>query len=272
MNVLISTKPFIVCLEAVLVGVTVPLQRCPSLRRFPLGTSTKRAYFLKEYMTVFLKTPFRPCLLGCGRFLSTVNSHDSCLQCLCIQHAEVAIVDGLCVRSEHVTMAALRSCLSLLTGMGAAASFTTCPGFSATSRGPSASDLGDLRVTVRAFPQGQSPRTSNFSRSSCSVQLTSDSAVPSHGVPSVSFGTSIEDLMSSEVEDLAGLPHTGVAAPAESDPELTAMHSRAAASIGTPPSPEPLRRDNWFLGTGRGSRPRPAFVPAQEEHQAKALK
>ncbi len=138
---------------------------------------------------------------------SSVNSHDSCLQCLCIQRAEVAIVDGLCVRSEHVTMAALRSCLSLLTGMGAAASFTTCPGFSATSRGPSASALGDLRVTVRAFPPGQSLRTSNFSRSSCSVQLPSDSAVPSHGVPSVSFGTSIEDLMSSEDEDLAGLPH-----------------------------------------------------------------
>ncbi len=82
--------------------------------------------------------------------------------------------------------------------------------------------------------------------------------------------------MSSEDEDLAGLPHPGVAAPAESDPELTAMHSRAAASIGLEacisPSPEPLRRDNWFLGTGRGSRPRPAFVPAQEEHQAKALK
>ncbi len=86
----------------------------------PLGTFTKRADFLKEQKSrsvrVFLKTPFRPCPLGCGRFLSSVDSHDRCLQCLGIQRAEAAFVDGLCVRSERVTMAALRSCLSLLTG------------------------------------------------------------------------------------------------------------------------------------------------------------
>ncbi len=40
-----------------------------------------------------------------------------------------------------------------------------------TSREPSASALGDLRVTVRAFPPGQSPRTFHSSRSSCSVRL-----------------------------------------------------------------------------------------------------
>ncbi len=117
MNVLISTKPFIICLEAVLVGVTVRTA-------IPLGTSTKRADFLKEQKSrsvrVFLKTPFRPCPLGCGRFLSSVDSHDRCLQCLGIQRAEAAFVDGLCVRSERVTMAALRSRLSLLTGMGGA--------------------------------------------------------------------------------------------------------------------------------------------------------
>ncbi len=120
-----------------------------------LGTLTKRADFLKEQKSrsvrVFLKTPFRPCPLGCGRFLSSVDSHDRCLQCLGIQRAEAAFVDGLCVRSEHITMAALRSRLSLLTGMGGAPSVTTRTGFSAMSREPSASALGDLRVTVRAF-------------------------------------------------------------------------------------------------------------------------
>lgn len=172
-------------------------------------------------------------------------------------------------------MAALRSRLSLLTGMGGAPSVTTRAGFSAPSREPLASTLGDPRVTVRAFPPGQSPRTSHSSRSSCSVRLPGDSAVPSHGVPSVSFGAPIEDQMSiaasgdgqssSEDEDSAGLPPSGVAAAAESDPELTAVLSRAAVSVGleacTPPSPEPSQRDDWFLGTGCGSRPRPAPVP-----------
>ncbi len=163
-------------------------------------------------------------------------------RCLGIQHAEAAFVDGLCVRSQRITMAALRSRLSLLTGMGGAPSVITRAGFSATSREPSASALGDLRVTVRAFPPGQSPRTFHSSRSSCSVQLPGDSAVPSHGLPSVSFGAPIEDQMliaasgdgqsSSEDEDLVGLPPTGVAAAAESDPELMAVLSRGAVRSG----------------------------------------
>ncbi len=139
-------------------------------------------------------------------------------------------------------MAALRSRLSLLTGMGGAPSVTTHAGFSAMSREPSASALGDLRVTVRAFPPGQSPRTFHSSCSSCSVRLPGDSAVPSHGVPSVSFGALIEDQMSiaasgdgqssSEDEDSAWLPPSGVAAAAESDPELTAVLSWATARSG----------------------------------------
>ncbi len=60
MNVLISTKPFI-CLEAVLVGVTVRTAVSLSAA-IPLGTSTKRADFLKKAKSrpvhVFLKTLF----------------------------------------------------------------------------------------------------------------------------------------------------------------------------------------------------------------------
>ncbi len=102
--------------------------------------------------------PFWPCPLGCGRFLSSVDSHDRCLQCLGIQHAEAVFVDGLCVRFERVTMAALRSRLSLLTGMGGAPSISTRAGFSATSREPSASSLGDLMVTERAFSRASPHR------------------------------------------------------------------------------------------------------------------
>ncbi len=43
------------------------------------------------------------------------------------------------------------------------------------------------------------------------------------------------------------------------------MLARAAVSIGLevnrPPSPEPSRLDDWFLGAGRDSQPRPAPVP-----------
>ncbi len=43
------------------------------------------------------------------------------------------------------------------------------------------------------------------------------------------------------------------------------MLARAVVSIGLevnrPPSPEPSRLDDWFLGAGRGSQPRPAPVP-----------
>ncbi len=69
---------------------------------------------------------------------------------------------------------------------------------------------------------------------------------------------------------------SGVAAAAESDPELTAVLSRAAARSGleasTPPSPEPSRRDDWLLGTGRGSRPRSALVPFFPEVHEELMK
>ncbi len=62
-----------------------------------------------------------------------------------------------------------------------------------------------------------------------------------------------------------GLPPSGVVATAAPDPEMTAMLARAAVSIGLevnrPPSPEPSRLNDWFLGAGRSSQPRPALVP-----------
>lgn len=61
------------------------------------------------YCCVILKTPFPH---GCSRFLSSVDRHDGCLQCLGIQQAEAAFVNGLCIYWWHVTMAALRLRLS----------------------------------------------------------------------------------------------------------------------------------------------------------------
>ncbi len=94
MNVLISTKPFIICLEAVLVGVTVRTAVSLSAA-IPLGTSTKRADFLKEQKSrsvhVFLKTPFPavsswlrsfPILRRQPRSLSSVSGHPARWSCV----------------------------------------------------------------------------------------------------------------------------------------------------------------------------------------------
>ncbi len=72
--------------------------------------------------------------------------------------------------------------------MGEAPSVTT-PALASllTSREPSASALGDLRATVRCFPRvsPHGPFTPPAAAVLCGSPV--DSAVPSHGVPSVSF-------------------------------------------------------------------------------------
>ncbi len=147
---------------------------------------------------------------------------------------------------------------------GLAPSAATRADLSGSSRGSPADALGDLRVTVRASPPGTPPRTSYSSRSEHPVRFPGDFAGLSHGAPSISFGAPSVDRMSiaasgdgftsSEDEGAVGLPPSGVVATAAPDPELTAMLARAAVSIGLevnrPPSPEPLRLDDWFLGAG----------------------
>ncbi len=217
--------------------------------------------------------PFRPCPSGCGRFLSADDRHDRCLQCLGRRHAEAAFVDDSCVCCGRMSMISLRSRLSFMKGL--APSAATRADLSGSSRGSPADALGDLRVTVRASPPGTPPRTSYSSRSEHPVRFPGDFAGLSHGAPSISFGAPSVDRMSiaasgdgftsSEDEGAVGLPPSGVVATAAPDPELTAMLARAAVSIGLevnrPPSPEPSRLDDWFLGAGRGSQPRPAPVP-----------
>ncbi len=207
--------------------------------------------------------PLRPFTSGCGHFLSADDGHDHCLQCLGFQHAEDAFVDDSCACCGRMSMISLRSHLSFLKGL------------SGSSRGLPAGALGDLRVTVRASPPGTSPRTSYSSRSEHPVRFPDYFAGPSHGAPSISFGAPSVDRMlitasgggftSSEDEGAVGLPPSGVIATATPDPELTAMLARAAVSIGLevnrPPSPEPSRLDDWFLGAERGSQPRSAPVP-----------
>ncbi len=152
---------------------------------------------LKEQITddrVFFKMPFRPCPFDCGRFLSTDDGHDRCLQCLGFQHAEDAFVDDSCTCCGRMIITSLRSRLSFLKGL--APSAATRAEFSGSSREPLTGTLGDLRVTVRASPPGMSLRTSYSSRSERPVQFPGDFGGLSHGAPSISFGAPPEDSMS----------------------------------------------------------------------------
>ncbi len=87
----------------------------------------------------------------------------------------------------------------------------------------------------------------------------------------MSIAASGDELGSGE-DDSAALPPSGRVALPESDPELTAMLSRATESIGLhyrpPPSPERSRLDDWFLGAQAKSRqppPVPFFPEVHEE-------
>ncbi len=85
-----------------------------------------------------------------------------------------------------------------------------------------------------------------------------------------------DGLTSSEDEGAVGLPPSGVVATAAPDPELMAMLARAAVSIGLevnrPPSLEPSRLNDWFLGAGRGSQPCSTLVPFFPEVHEELMK
>ncbi len=149
-------------------------------------------------------------------------------------------------------------------------------------RTTSAQGQGDLRITVRASPSSTSPRASHSSSTSHRLGFPDEYAGSSDRAgPSISFGAPADDGISitasgdelgSGEDDSAALPPSGRVALPESDPELTAMLSRAAESIGLhyrpPPSPERSRLDDWFLGAQAERRqppPVPFFPEVHEE-------
>lgn len=132
-----------------------------------------------------------------------------------------------------------------------------------------------------ASPTSEPPRATPPSHTPQPVEFPDEFAGPSQA-PDISFGAREEDRMSiaasqgglesSGDEGSAALPPSGVPALSESDPELTAVLSRAAESIGLewnpPPCPERSRLDDWFLGAARADRQHPPLVPFfPEVHQ-----
>ncbi len=135
---------------------------------------------------------------------------------------------------------------------------------------------------MRASPSSTSPRASHSSSTSHRLGFPDEYAGSSDRAgPSISFGAPADDGISitasgdelgSGEDDSAALPPSGRVALPESDPELTAMLSRAAESIGLhyrrPPSPERSRLDDWFLGAQAERRqppPVPFFPEVHEE-------
>ncbi|XP_056099413.1 interferon-induced very large GTPase 1-like [Rhinichthys klamathensis goyatoka] len=108
---------------------------------------------------------------------------------------------------------------------------------SSTRGGSSAGGQGDLRVTVWSNPTMR-PRTTPPSAVLQPASAAVTQAGPSSEAPRVSFGAPEDDTMSiaasqgglesSGSEDAAALPPSGVPALPVSDPEMTAMLSRAA--------------------------------------------
>ncbi len=250
-SVLISTS--LSSLYLFLVGVTVKSAESFSAA-IPLGTSTKRANSKRANhgLLRLFKMPFRPCPSSCGRFLSADDGHDRCLQCLGFQHAEDVFVDDSCTCCGHMSMTSLRSRLSFLKGL--APSTATRTGLSGSSRGPPADALGDLRVTVRASspvcPHGPlTPHAVNVPSGSRVISLVRDGPWNT-GRPA--FHSMHHPMIGCRSQ------HRGMGLHPP-DPELTAMLTRAAMSIGLevnrPPGPEPSRLDDWILRAGHSSQP-----------------
>ncbi|XP_056091126.1 uncharacterized protein LOC130070670 [Rhinichthys klamathensis goyatoka] len=173
-----------------------------------------------------------------------------------------------------MTIATLRSRLSDHARVRAPSS---TPRSSASMRGStSAGGQDDLRVTVWNKEPAVCPCPTAPSSVLQPASVQGIAAGPFPGAPRVSFGAPEEDAMSiaasqngsdsSESDDSSQLPPSGVnTAVAQSDPEMTAMLSRAPACIRLewtpPPCPERSRLDDWFLGAAAGSRLQPAPIP-----------
>ncbi len=215
-----------------------------------------------------------------GCFLASSDGHDRCPSCLGFQHAETALVDESCSHCGNMTMAMLRS-RYLLARRGGIPLAMPRSSSSGLRRATSAHGQGDLRVTVRASPSSTSLRASHSSSASHHLVFPDElPGSPDRAGPSISFGAPADDRMSiassgdelgSGEDDLAALPPSGRVALPESDPELTAMISRAAESIGLhwrpPPSPERSRLDDWFLGAQAERRQPPPVPFFQEVHE-----
>lgn len=140
----------------------------------------------------------------------------------------------------------------------------------------SAVDKEEIVPSFGFFQRNQPPWAPHPSSTLQPVELPEERAGPSkRSVPAVSFGAPPDDRMSitalegepgfSRDKDSAVLPPLGMVALSESDPDLMAILSWAAESVGLewnpPPCPEPSWLEDWFLEAALAGSLHPAPVP-----------
>ncbi|KAL0179586.1 hypothetical protein M9458_025028, partial [Cirrhinus mrigala] len=215
--------------------------------------------------------PFRPCPTGCGFYLSPNDRHDRCVQCLGREHAEAAFAEGGCQNCDDMPLGTLRS---------RAAFFSKKPRRHSTASrsGPSTSGYEAAAMCVEKERQGLNdalPGTSSQTiHPVCPPMESQDDFESSSqygldllfGAPAEEkAGTVASEGEPSEADVMAELTAPAGESQSVADAEMAAALKRAAKEIGVvwvpPPSPEPSRLDDWFLGSGRDSRPRSSPVP-----------
>ncbi|KAL0173041.1 hypothetical protein M9458_033352, partial [Cirrhinus mrigala] len=215
--------------------------------------------------------PFRPCPTGCGFYLSPNDRHDRCVQCLGREHAEAAFAEAGCQNCDDMPLGTLRS---------RAAFFSKKPRRHSTASrsGPSTSGYEAAAMCVEEERQDLNdalPGTSSQTvHPVCPPMESQDDFESSsqYGLDLL-FGAPAEEKAGSvasegepsEADVMAELTAPAGESQSVADAEMAAALKRAAKEIGVvwvpPPSPEPSRLDDWFLGSGRDSRPRSSPVP-----------
>ncbi|KAI2661278.1 Sorbicillinoid biosynthetic cluster transcription factor sor4 [Labeo rohita] len=198
------------------------------------------------------------------------DRHDRCVQCLGREHAEAAFAEGGCQNCEDMPLGTLRS---------RAAFFAKKPRRHSTASrsGPSTSGYEAAAMCVEEERQGDdvlpgmSPQTVH---PVCPPMESQDDFESSsqYGLDLL-FGAPAEEKAGSvasegepsEADVTAELTAPAGGSQSVADAEMAAALKRAAKEIGVvwvpPPSPEPSRLDDWFLGSARDSKPRSSPVP-----------
>ncbi|KAL0169214.1 hypothetical protein M9458_033810, partial [Cirrhinus mrigala] len=199
------------------------------------------------------------------------DRHDRCVQCLGREHAEAAFAEGGCQNCDDMPLGTLRS---------RAAFFSKKPRRHSTASrsGPSTSGYEAAAMCVEKERQGLNdalPGTSSQTvHPVCPPMESQDDFESSsqYGLDLL-FGAPAEEKAGSvasegepsEADVMAELTAPAGESQSVADAEMAAALKRAAKEIGVVwvplPSPEPSRLDDWFLGSGRDSRPRSSPVP-----------
>ncbi|XP_056628359.1 uncharacterized protein LOC130439813 isoform X1 [Triplophysa dalaica] len=215
----------------------------------------------------------RSCVLGCGRLIPESDGHETCVTCLGVKHAEAGFSDTTCPICEDMSIKVLRSRLATFFGTVAANPLASQASSAAASAKSTASTSsgGDMGTAMDVASPAPARRTAHTPVRSPGASPM-DGGRPFHSGQTrkrdddeISVEASDSCLLASDGDDLSELLSTGGRARDGTDPEMSAMLARAAVSIGlqraNPPSPKRSRLDEWYLGTGRGQKPRTTPVP-----------